>query len=70
MENETNQMLRAVLESLAHVHAKLDAMDVRLARFEGETKGTFGELQSQLDYIAQKLGEHDRDLYVLKRRTP
>jgi len=55
MENETNQMLRAVLESLTHVHAKLDAMQTHIARFEGDTKGNFGEMQSQLDYIAQSL---------------
>ncbi|MFW5434335.1 hypothetical protein [Paenibacillus apiarius] len=65
---EVKGLLRAILENQQVTNAKLEAMEIGLAKFEGETKGNFEELQSQLDYIAGKLGEHDRDLYVLKRK--
>ncbi|MFL1672180.1 hypothetical protein [Paenibacillus dendritiformis] len=65
---EIKGLLRAIIENQQITNAKLDAMEIRLAKFEGDTKGSFEELQSQLDYIAGKLGEHDRDLYVLKRK--
>ncbi|MCR8843100.1 hypothetical protein NQ117_05360 [Paenibacillus sp. SC116] len=43
-------------------------MELELAKFQGEVRGNFEGSQAQLDYIAGKLGEHDRDLYVLKQR--
>ncbi|MFD3273754.1 hypothetical protein ACE3MS_27000 [Paenibacillus dendritiformis] len=37
-----------------------------MSQFQGEVRENFQDLQLQLDYIAGKLGEHDRDLHVLK----
>ncbi|WP_148277924.1 hypothetical protein [Paenibacillus popilliae] len=64
---EIKALLIAIIENQQVTNAKLDAMEMRQAKFEGETKGSFEDLQKQFDYIAGKLGEHDRDLYVLKR---
>ncbi|TDL53803.1 hypothetical protein E2R60_12185 [Paenibacillus dendritiformis] len=37
-----------------------------MSQFQGEVRENFQDLQLQLDYIAGKLGEHDRDLHVIK----
>ena len=38
-----------------------------MTQFQGEVRENFQDLQQQLDYIAGKMGEHDRDLHFLKR---
>ncbi|WCF05876.1 hypothetical protein NDS46_15930 [Paenibacillus thiaminolyticus] len=38
-----------------------------VSQFQDEARENFQDLQQQLDYIAGKMGEHDRDLHVLKR---
>lgn len=74
---EIKQMLRALLERAEITDAKLDALSTDVNRLSGNVVGLTEEIRefktetnAQLDFIAGKLGEHDRDLYVLKRRTP
>lgn len=63
--DEIKALLKAVIENQAVTNAKLDAIEMRLAKNEGNVI----EILSQLDYLAGKLGQHDRDLYVMKQRN-
>ncbi|MFD0710998.1 hypothetical protein [Paenibacillus sp. GCM10027626] len=63
---EVKAMLRAIIENQAITNAKLDALEMKAAKFEGEVRSNFRELQSQMDYLAGKLGQHDKDLYILR----
>lgn len=66
--DEVKQLLRALIDAQQTTNAKLEAMEMRLVKFEGDTKENFSELQSHLDYIAGKIGEHDMHLSILKRK--
>lgn len=66
--DEVKQLLTAILDRVESESAKNDAHRLEMAKFQGEVRERFDDLQRQLDYIAGKLGEHDRDLYVLKRK--
>ncbi|GJM74714.1 hypothetical protein HMSSN036_69300 [Paenibacillus macerans] len=57
-------ILHALREGQEVTNAKLDGMEQRLSLVEGEVKG----VKESVDFLVHKMGEHDRDLYVLKTK--
>ncbi|MFB5758835.1 hypothetical protein [Paenibacillus medicaginis] len=61
---EMAALLRAIRENQEVTNAKIDGIELRLSSLEGEVKG----VTESVDYLVHKLGEHDRDLYVIKTK--
>ncbi|MGG4396121.1 hypothetical protein ABEX25_17615 [Paenibacillus thiaminolyticus] len=64
---EIKPMLVAILDRMETESARNEAFRMEMYKFQGEVRDNFQDLQQQLDYIAGKMGERDRDLRVLKR---
>lgn len=67
MEETLKEMvaiLHALREGQEVTNVKLDGMEQRLSLVEGEVKG----VKESVDFLVHKMGEHDRDLYVLKTK--
>ncbi|MCL5677620.1 MAG: hypothetical protein M1602_07165 [Firmicutes bacterium] len=70
--DETKAILNAILDGQQVTNAKLEAMELRLARVEGhvaEMKEQLNEVSGSVNYLVHKAGEHDRDIHVLKRKV-
>ncbi|MFD0715298.1 hypothetical protein [Paenibacillus sp. GCM10027626] len=67
--DELKDMITAILHRLEVESAKNEAFRIEMTKFQGEMRSNFKELQSQMDYLAGKLGQHDRDLYILRHNT-
>ncbi|MFK4304342.1 hypothetical protein ABH892_004482 [Paenibacillus sp. RC254] len=68
---EIKQLLTALIERADVTNAKLDGIEMRLSTLEGEVKGAKEELadvKGSVDFLVHKMGEHDRDLYVIKTK--
>lgn len=65
---EMKQMLTAILDRLDMESAKNEAFRTEMREFQRQTKENFKVMQTQLDYVAGKIGEHDRDLHFLKQK--
>lgn len=61
---EMAAILRAIRENQEVTNAKLDGIEMRLSSLEGEVKS----VTESVDYLVHKMGEHDRDLYVIKTK--
>ncbi|MFK4473708.1 enoyl-[acyl-carrier-protein] reductase (NADH) [Paenibacillus sp. RC73] len=68
---EIKQLLTALIERADVTNAKLDGIEMRLSTLEGEVKDAKEELadvKGSVDFLVHKMGEHDRDLYVIKTK--
>lgn len=64
--------LDRVEQRLERVEQRLDKMDEQLDRMEdqgSQNAERLAHIQSSITYLAQKAGEHDKDLYVLKAKA-
>ncbi|MDO3682173.1 hypothetical protein [Paenibacillus ehimensis] len=71
--DEIKEMLHTLIQRQDAIDKKLDAIAAQQTELAAELRkisnpAARDDIQAQLDYVAQKLGQHDRDLYVLKRK--
>ena len=77
--DETQELLRALMNAVKELTAGQDGMRHELARFHGEftafreeTNKALGDLRQELKdglaHLGERWLEHDRDIYTLKRK--
>ncbi|MGE5591906.1 MAG: hypothetical protein ACM3ZA_15030 [Bacillota bacterium] len=70
--DRVEQRLDRVEQRAERVEQRLDKMDEQLDRMEdqgSQNAERLAHIQSSITYLAQKAGEHDKDLYVLKAKA-
>ncbi|MFB6362508.1 hypothetical protein ACFCP7_00420 [Paenibacillus elgii] len=70
---EIKDVLNTLIQRQDAINEKLNVIAAQQAELATEFRkisnpAARNDIQAQLDYFAQKLGQHDRDLYVLKRK--
>ncbi|MFS1514789.1 hypothetical protein VQL36_20610 [Chengkuizengella sp. SCS-71B] len=72
MDQESKQLLKALVDGQREVKAKLDSLELKLAHESGlirkEMREGFERLEKSVDYLAGKSGQHEMEIELLKAR--
>ncbi|MDP5275892.1 hypothetical protein [Chengkuizengella axinellae] len=72
MDEESKQLIKALVEGHREIKAQLDSIELKLAHESGsirqEMREGFERLERSVDYLAGRSGKHEMEIELLKAR--